>query len=128
MKERPATTGAPESRDEQGDGMKFSALILVFLAAALCAAQPPQTGAPQAAPKTTPPATDKAAPGSTPQAAPAQQPGANATPGTPAGRKTPPQAKTQPEYQDYQLAVAKQDSAGAEKAADEFAAKYPDSE
>jgi len=42
--------------------------------------------------------------------------------------KRPPQAKTQPEYEAYQKAVALTDAAAAEKAADDFAAKFPDSE
>jgi tetratricopeptide (TPR) repeat protein len=42
--------------------------------------------------------------------------------------KRPPQAKTQPEYDAYKSAVALTDAAAAEKAADDFAAKFPDSE
>jgi len=42
--------------------------------------------------------------------------------------KRPPQAKTQPEYEAYQKAVALTDAAAADKAADDFAAKFPDSE
>jgi len=42
--------------------------------------------------------------------------------------KRPPQAKTQPEYDAYKNAVALTDAAASEKAADDFAAKYPDSE
>src|SRR5262249_25435646 len=45
----------------------------------------------------------------------------------PAGKR-PPQAKTQPEFQAFNAAMAMTDAAGAEKAADDFAAKYPDSE
>jgi len=57
--------------------------------------------------------------GSTPAAAPA----------TPPQGKRPPQAKTQPEFDAYQAAVANsKDPAAMEKAADDFAAKYPDSE
>lgn len=61
---------------------------------------------------------------------PAGQPG-NAQ-GTPAqGQpqpKRPPQAKTQPEFDAFNAAVANQDTAGLEKATTDFAAKYPDSE
>jgi tetratricopeptide (TPR) repeat protein len=42
--------------------------------------------------------------------------------------KRPPQAKTQPEFQEYNAAIALTDPAATEKAADDFAAKYPDSE
>ena len=42
--------------------------------------------------------------------------------------KRPPQAKTQPEYEAYKTAAALTDVAAAEKAADDFAAKFPDSE
>ena len=55
------------------------------------------------------------------QAAPAQ--GATAPPA-----KRPPQAKTQPEYDAYKAAAANTDAAALEKAADDFATKFPDSE
>jgi tetratricopeptide (TPR) repeat protein len=42
--------------------------------------------------------------------------------------KRPPQAKTQPEYDAFQAAVANTDPAALEKAANDFAAKFPDSE
>lgn len=42
--------------------------------------------------------------------------------------KRPPQAKTQPEFEAYKAAIALTDAAAAEKAADDFAAKFPDSE
>jgi tetratricopeptide (TPR) repeat protein len=42
--------------------------------------------------------------------------------------KRPPQAKTQPEFEAYKAAMALTDGAAVEKAADDFAAKYPDSE
>ncbi|MGO8796287.1 MAG: tetratricopeptide repeat protein [Candidatus Sulfotelmatobacter sp.] len=45
----------------------------------------------------------------------------------PAGKR-PPQAKTQPEFEAYKTAVALTDPAAQEKAADEFATKFPDSE
>ena len=62
------------------------------------------------------------------QSAPAGQ--ASQTPpaaAAPAGKR-PPQAKTQPEFQAYKDAIALTDPAALEKAADDFAAKYPDSE
>ena len=47
---------------------------------------------------------------------------------TPAGKR-PPQAKTQPEFDAYNAAMANQkDPAAMEKAADDFATKFPDSE
>lgn len=53
----------------------------------------------------------------------AQQPNA-----PPAGKR-PPQAKTQPEFDAYQAAMKNaNDAAAMEKAADDFAAKFPDSE
>jgi tetratricopeptide (TPR) repeat protein len=42
--------------------------------------------------------------------------------------KRPPQAKTQPEFDAWKLAAANTDVAALEKAADDFAAKFPDSE
>jgi tetratricopeptide (TPR) repeat protein len=56
------------------------------------------------------------------------------TPGQAAGQtaapagKRPPQAKTQPEFDAYKLAAALTDPAAQEKAADDFATKFPDSE
>jgi len=60
------------------------------------------------------------------QAAPAQ----GATPGATAAPqgKRPPQAKTQPEFDAWKTATANTDAAAAEKAADDFASKFPDSE
>lgn len=46
----------------------------------------------------------------------------------PAQGKTPPQAKTQPEFDAYRAAVAGTDPAALEKAADDFATKFPNSE
>jgi len=45
----------------------------------------------------------------------------------PAGKR-PPQAKTQPEFEAYKAARGDYGSAAQEKAADDFAAKFPDSE
>lgn len=42
--------------------------------------------------------------------------------------KRPPAAKTQPEFDAYKAAMAQTDGAAVEKAADDFAAKFPDSE
>lgn len=65
--------------------------------------------------------TDKPA---TQNAQAGQQPGQAAAP----QGKRPPQAKTQPEFDAYKVAAALTDPAAQEKAADDFAAKFPDSE
>jgi tetratricopeptide (TPR) repeat protein len=90
-----------------GDSMKRTAVILGILSVAVWA------GAQQ-----NPPAAGQAAPaqGTTPGAATA-----------PAGKR-PPQAKTQPEFDAWKAAAANTDAAGLEKASDDFAAKFPDSE
>jgi len=86
--------------------MKRAATVVVMLAvAAIAAAQ-------QAAPTQQNPAGQAAA-------------GAQAPP--PQGKR-PPQAKTQPEFDAYKAAAATTDPAAMEKAADDFAAKFPDSE
>jgi tetratricopeptide (TPR) repeat protein len=58
------------------------------------------------------------------QTAPAGQATAAAVP----QGKRPPQAKTQPEFDAYKAAAGLTDAAAQEKAADEFATKFPDSE
>ena len=59
---------------------------------------------------------------------PAQTPsGGTGKQAQPAGKHVP-QAKTHPEFNDYNAAYALTGGAAAEKASDEFAAKYPDSE
>jgi tetratricopeptide (TPR) repeat protein len=55
------------------------------------------------------------------------KPAAQTAPAAPAGKR-PPQAKTQPEFDAYKNAAAITDPAAQEKAADDFAAKFPDSE
>lgn len=58
----------------------------------------------------------------------AQQPaGSNGKQAQPAGKHVP-QAKTHPEFNDYTAAYAITGGVASEKAADEFSAKYPDSE
>jgi tetratricopeptide (TPR) repeat protein len=65
-------------------------------------------------------------PGAAPGAA--QQGGAGqAVPAVPEGKR-PPQAKTQPEFDAFKTASAITDPAALDKAADDFAAKFPDSE
>src|ERR1700690_3243257 len=58
---------------------------------------------------------------------PAGQSGAAGQAAAPAGKR-PPQAKTQDEFAAYKAAAALTDAAAQEKAANDFAAKYPDSE
>ena len=60
-----------------------------------------------------------------PPAGQATQPAGQAA--APAGKR-PPAAKTQPEFEAYKAAVAQADAAAVEKAADDFATKFPDSE
>jgi tetratricopeptide (TPR) repeat protein len=61
------------------------------------------------------------------QTAPAAGQAAAGQAAAPAGKR-PPAAKTQPEFDAYKAAIAQTDAAALEKAADDFAAKYPDSE
>src|ERR1700680_3313554 len=92
--------------------MKRAAVVMgMLVVATLVAAQQQQTPAQQKQPA--------GAQGSTQQgsAAPA-----------PAVGKRPPQAKTQPEYDAFNAAMANKDPAALEKAADDFAAKFPESE
>lgn len=60
-----------------------------------------------------------------PPAGQAAQPAGQAA--APAGKR-PPAAKTQPEFEAYKAALAQTDPAALEKAADDFATKFPDSE
>jgi len=64
-------------------------------------------------------------------AAKAAQPAGQAAPAgqtaAPQGKR-PPQAKTQPEFEAYKAAAAQTDPAALEKAADDFATKFPESE
>jgi tetratricopeptide (TPR) repeat protein len=103
-----------EAIDPYGDSMKRTAIILAFLSIGVLAAAQSTGTAPQ-----TPATTGQAASGqgTTPQGTPA-------APAT----KRPPQAKTQPEFDAYKVAAAATDAAALEKAADDFAAKFPDSE
>jgi len=87
--------------------MKPTAVILAVLSIALWATAQ-SSGQPA---QQTPPAAG--------QAAPAQ--------GAPPAKR-PPQAKTQPEFDAYNAVVKNTDPAAFEKAADDFATKFPDSE
>src|SRR5580698_10625281 len=93
-----------------GDSMKRAAVILAILSVAVWA-EAQNAGQPA---QQTPPATGQTAPA----------PGAAAAPQA----KRPPQAKTQPEFDAYKAAAASTDAAGLEKASDDFATKFPDSE
>jgi tetratricopeptide (TPR) repeat protein len=94
--------------------MKRAAMVLgILTVAAFVAAQQQQTPTQQKQPAGAAGATQP-------------QQGAAATP--PAGKR-PPQAKTQPEFDAYNAAIANQkDPAAMEKAAEDFATKFPDSE
>jgi tetratricopeptide (TPR) repeat protein len=98
--------------------MKRAAMVFGVLAvAALVAAQQQQAPAQQKQP---------AGAAGTTQPGSAQSGSATATP--PQGKR-PPQAKTQAEFDAYNAAIANQkDPAAMEKAADDFATKFPDSE
>src|SRR6266404_4149297 len=102
-----------------GDGMKRAAVILGILTLAIPSIAVWVEGQASGQPaQQNPPAAGQAAPaqGATPSATPA-----------PAGKR-PPQAKTQPEFDAWKAASASTDAAGLEKASDDFATKFPDSE
>ena len=110
--------------------MKRAAVIAGILTIAIWAAAQ-STGA---AAQTTP-AAGQAAPaqGPPPAQAPPAQGAAGQSPAAPGAAaqpaiKRPPQAKTQPEFDAYKVAAATTDAAAQEKAADDFATKFPDSE
>ncbi len=92
--------------------MKRTAMAVAILSVAIGAGAQTTTPAEQQ----TPPAAG--------QPAPAGQPTVPATPQA----KRPPQAKTQPEFDAYKVAAANTDPAALEKATDDFAIKFPDSE
>jgi tetratricopeptide (TPR) repeat protein len=104
-----------------GESMKRAALILGILSFAIGAEAQTSTQTSQQYP---------AAGGqSATQPTPAQGGAQNATQGAAApAAKRPPQAKTQPEFDAYKAAAATTDPAALEKAADDFATKFPDSE
>lgn len=91
--------------------MKRAAVILCILTIAIwLSVQSLAQTQPAAGQSTSAPAAGQAAPSGAPAA------------------KRPPQAKTQPEYDAWKAAAANTDPAAMEKAADDFATKYPDSE
>ena len=107
--------------------MKRAAILAAMLAFALSSFAQYRNQSAQSAPKNPPPQSNPPAQSTSPQT-PAQ---GNAPQGGTAAQpqpKRPPQAKTQPEFDAYQAAVANTDPAALEKAANDFAAKFPDSE
>jgi tetratricopeptide (TPR) repeat protein len=96
----------------KGDSMKRVAVILaIFSVAVWAGAQTSGQPANQNPPAASQAPSQKSSPGA---AAPAA--------------KRPPQAKTEPEFAAYKAAAADTDPAALEKAADDFATKFPDSE
>jgi tetratricopeptide (TPR) repeat protein len=98
---------------DYGDSMRRTAIIVGILSLTVWASAQ-STGSAQQ----TPPAQGTAAQGTPAQAASTTQPAV----------KRPPQAKTTPEFDAYKAADANTDPAALEKAADDFAVKFPDSE
>jgi tetratricopeptide (TPR) repeat protein len=99
-----------------GDSMKRAAWIVMAMVAVFSIAATQSYGQTQ-----NPPAAGQTTPGG--QAAQ----GTPAAPGAPQGKR-PPQAQTTPEFDAYKVAAAVTDPAALEKAADDFAAKFPNSE
>src|SRR6266566_4527814 len=112
--------------------MKRAAMVAMMLGLATFVFGEPQASSPQ---KPATSQTGGAQPGASQsgaaQQSQGQQPGAaqpGAAPATPQGKR-PPQAKTDAEFAAFNTAIANtNDPAAVEKAADDFAAKYPDSE
>src|SRR5881409_4447599 len=106
----------------QGDRMKQAAMLVIMLSLATFLYAQQQRPATQNQPAGKLGSTSQGAQPATP----AQ--GAAAQPAQPQGKR-PPQAKTQPEFDAYKAAMANtSDPAALEKAADDFATKFPDSE
>jgi tetratricopeptide (TPR) repeat protein len=103
---------------------QFIVLMVLVMTAALALAQ--TTGQQPTKPQAPAPPSQPS-PGAPQPAAPGQQPGAPAQPAPPAGPRRP-QAKTQPEFDAFKAAMSLNDAAQLEAAADDFAAKFPDSE
>ncbi|MDP9159040.1 MAG: hypothetical protein M3O09_02260 [Acidobacteriota bacterium] len=115
--------------------MKRASMILVMLVVANFGfaqqsypAPSPSAGQPSSS--QTGGASSKAAQSSTGQSNGAQSNSAqtNPTAGAQPQGKRPPQAKTQPEFEAYQAAIKTTDATALEKAATDFATKFPDSE
>jgi tetratricopeptide (TPR) repeat protein len=104
----------------------LSVLCLGLAAATLAQSAPaqPAPSQPQQAPKQLPTAPGASTGATSAPASPAQP----AQPAIAPTHKSPPSAKTQDEFAAYQAAANNSDPAAAEKAADDFAAKYPQSD
>jgi tetratricopeptide (TPR) repeat protein len=98
--------------------MKRAAVIVGILTIAIWTVIQSTGAAAQTAPAQGPPAGQGAA---------VQSPAAPGTAAQPAVKR-PPQAKTQPEFDAYKVAAATTDAAAQEKASDDFATKFADSE
>jgi tetratricopeptide (TPR) repeat protein len=108
-----------------GDSMKRAAVIQILTIVSFAIGAAVMSG--QTTPQNQPaPSAQGTAQQSTAQQGAAQQ--GTAQQAAPPAGKRPPQAKTQPEFDAYKAAVATTDPAALEKAADDFAAKFPDSE
>src|SRR6266849_1498445 len=97
-----------------GDSMKRAAVILGILSLGILSIAVRAEGQSGQPAQQNPPAAGQAAP-------------AQGAPAPPVGKR-PPQAKTQPEFDAWKAAAASTDAAGLEKASDDFATKFPDSE
>jgi tetratricopeptide (TPR) repeat protein len=110
--------------------MKRVAVILGILSFAAASAASAATQTAQPSSSSASPSTSSQTPAQAQGQGQGQAAGQSATPGTaaaPAGKR-PPQAKTQPEFDAYKAAAASTDPAALEKASDDFATKFPDSE
>jgi tetratricopeptide (TPR) repeat protein len=108
--------------------MKRAAVILGILSFATAAAgwAATQTAQQGSAPSSQSTPSQTPAQGQTAGQSAAQS-GTTGTAAAPAGKR-PPQAKTQPEFDAYKVAAGSTDPASLEKASDDFATKFPDSE
>jgi tetratricopeptide (TPR) repeat protein len=110
--------------------MKRVAVILGILSFAAASAASAATQTAQPSSSSASPSTSSQTPAQAQGQGQGQAAGQSATPGAaaaPAGKR-PPQAKTQPEFDAYKAAAASTDPAALEKASDDFATKFPDSE
>src|ERR1035438_8649475 len=104
--------------------MKRAAVIVGILTIAIWTAVQSTGAAAQTAPAAGQAPAQGTAQAQSPAAQAPARPGAAAQPAV----KRPPQAKTQPEFDAYKVAAATTDAAAQEKASDDFATKFPDSE
>jgi tetratricopeptide (TPR) repeat protein len=107
-----------------GDSMKRAAAILGALSLGILSLGTLSVAVWAEAQNSTQPAQQNAPAAGQAAPPPSATQGATAAP---AGKR-PPQAKTQPEFDAYKVAAASTDAAALEKASDDFATKFPDSE